>query len=365
MRTASLDRTSPQQPSEATRQRSRHREISSTTLTRSRQSSDDGLVAKGGHNLLCPTESVPHDSEDSADVLLPRSFPREDSLLSDSVNSLYDPLPMSTLAILPDELVCIGLAPGYEDLWQDKLIRALFFGSVVHSDFGKTGQEDDFAASSLSEEQTSEYDKLLEHFSRTPTPSHLDSSRAVKVHPQTLDSDVEASPFVSFTQTAEGASLTADLYLLRKLFDEDASLGEGVILAVGEGGLGGTWIGEPGIASSSLENDTRPLSSEHSRRGRSGRPVRPRTASAEDWQQVVAVEEHSSPIRQVDGARRLLKCLQLDLSSFGLDKYGIVHRFADLLTREDINLVSLSDQILTIPLNLSSYIALPFARQTS
>lgn len=37
--------------------------------------------------------------------------------------------------------------------------------------------------------------------------------------------------------------------------------------------------------------------------------------------------------------RRLFKCLQLDLSSFGLEKAGLAHQFATLITKEKINLL--------------------------
>ena len=37
--------------------------------------------------------------------------------------------------------------------------------------------------------------------------------------------------------------------------------------------------------------------------------------------------------------RKLFKCLQLDLSSFGLEKAGLAHQFAGLLLNEKINLL--------------------------
>lgn len=120
------------------------------------------------------------------------------------------------------------------------------------------------------------------------------------------------TPFLSLTLTTEGASLLADIRLLRELFSGDD---EALVYAPGQGGLSGLWGGED-IDDADQDEDV----------------PRGRGAPEEDWEQVTNEDED-------DQGRRLFKCLQLDLSSFGLEKAGLAHQFAGILTGERINLL--------------------------
>jgi len=161
------------------------------------------------------------------------------------------------------------------------------------------------------------------------------------------------TPFVSFTATLEGCSLTADIRLLRKLFPNDDG---NAIFTAGEGGLDSPWIGEegdddnlPSLGSGEEEENEVDLP----RRGRR----RNRDRSLSSGRVSLQAGEQSLVNGDGDGSRRLLKCLQLDLSSFGLgkckhilpfsgsltvrstDKTGIVNMLTDILTSNGINLL--------------------------
>jgi hypothetical protein len=117
------------------------------------------------------------------------------------------------LAILPDELVCIGLSltPQHQELWRTKLIQAIFFPERVAG-----------VTASLEMDDEDE-----------------------EVDAEGMDPEEETPTFVSLTQTLEGASLTADIKLLRALFTEENA--DEMIYAVGDGGLRGFWRGEEAL----------------------------------------------------------------------------------------------------------------------
>lgn len=63
-----------------------------------------------------------------------------------------------------------------------------------------------------------------------------------------------------------------------------------------------------------------------------------------DWEKVKPSkgqddDEDDEQKRLFASGRRLFKGLQLDLSSFGLEKAGLAHQFASLITKERINLL--------------------------
>lgn len=69
---------------------------------------------------------------------------------------------------------------------------------------------------------------------------------------------------------------------------------------------------------------------------------------SDEWDQVTDesegvleqhIEDEEEEEEDDDSGRRLFKCLQLDLSSFGLEKAGLAHQFSGLLTGERINLL--------------------------
>ena len=135
------------------------------------------------------------------------------------------------------------------------------------------------------------------------------------------------TPFFSLTLTTEGGSLMADVRLLRTMFKGEE---ENVIYASGQGGLSGEWQGEMDEGALDAIDQASP---------------RPRTAShdgsylgddSHEWQHV---EAETNPEEQEYNERQLFKCLQLDLSSFGLEKAGLAHQFAGILTQQDINLL--------------------------
>jgi len=116
------------------------------------------------------------------------------------------------------------------------------------------------------------------------TEVHKSSSAAAK-----LDSRV---PFFSFTRTPEGSSLTADVHLLATLFPPHE---RHMVIS----------SGELEAAESQLEGGN---SSEES-------------------------DELDNSFSGSDS----LKCLQIDLRQFGLDKHGLVTRFSRVLEENDIN----------------------------
>lgn len=130
--------------------------------------------------------------------------------------------------------------------------------------------------------------------------------------------------------------MIADIRLLRALFKGED---ESVVYASGQGGLFQPWNGE-------LEET--PFHQLHARKASEG-PERGRKLFREDddqltfddvddWEKVLLEAEDEDDNTELQG-RKLFKCLQLDLSSFGLEKAGLAHQFAGLLTSERINLL--------------------------
>ncbi|KAF8076651.1 hypothetical protein FPV67DRAFT_1472200 [Lyophyllum atratum] len=97
-------------------------------------------------------------------------------------------------------------------------------------------------------------------------------------------------PFFSYTRTAEGSSLTADVYILAALFPRQE---RDMIICSGE-----------------LDAADERLAGSH-------------TGDFSDDEDLE------------DGS--ILSCLQLDLQRFGLDKYGLVNRFSKVLEENEIN----------------------------
>ncbi|GAA5830143.1 hypothetical protein JCM11251_006894 [Rhodosporidiobolus azoricus] len=236
--------------------------------------------------------------------------------------SQHTPAAGPSLSLLPDELICVGLScatPTHTALWRQKVVEALFF-------------PDQLLASTSSSTSTSS----------TPSPFSAQKGTA-------------PTPFLALTQTPESASLTADVRLLRAAFGtgsgerERDGIGEGVVFAVGAGGVGGWWEGEgeeeglEGDGGESAEDTDLEAASdaETEDEAESEGEFSFRASDAEDevgsgrerWEE----RELHSPIESGEqGAdppseRTLLKCLQLDLVRFGLDKAGVVEHYASLL----------------------------------
>jgi hypothetical protein len=143
----------------------------------------------------------------------------------------------------------------------------------------------------------------------------------------------------------------SDIRLLRELFGDSD---ESVVYAPG-GGLSHVWSGEldeDDEESSESESVDEIASLKNMSLGR-GRPLGRRNSErenwdvfdeSEEWESVSASkkggeEETEDEKRLFASGRRLFKCLQLDLSSFGLEKAGLAHQFATLITKEQINLL--------------------------
>lgn len=159
------------------------------------------------------------------------------------------------------------------------------------------------------------------------------------------------TPFLSLTLTTEGGSLMTDIRLLRALFQQED---EHVIYAPG-GGLTDIWSGELAEdetdSSSDVEVSNEIPSMEGLSLGRGRLPQRSTSGrsmveSSNGWEELAIRqgvegddEEPDYEKRLFASGRRLFKCLQLDLSSFGLEKAGLAHQFATLITKEQINLL--------------------------
>lgn len=141
------------------------------------------------------------------------------------------------------------------------------------------------------------------------SPSFAQNNLAASV--ATAESDYPV-PFIALTQTIEGASLTADLRLLRAVFKESEEAE--MVYAVGNGGLRGIWEGEEGV------------DMPESRSGSRERGIGDADADDEDeWQQVEKEdvergrrERREMARRAGEGGRVLLKCICLDLWAYGL-----------------------------------------------
>ncbi|KPV73269.1 uncharacterized protein RHOBADRAFT_38458 [Rhodotorula graminis WP1] len=182
-------------------------------------------------------------------------------------------------------------------------------------------------------------------------------------------------PFVALTQTPDGTSLTADVRLLRRLFPPGCeSAGDEMVFATGEAGLGGKWEGEDGLRgwegeweamrlAQEEEDDDEdeegegeegaelPVSSSEEEQGSSTADESEDEQDGDEWEAVSpSVDSATLPSADEDdddddddgdpglattahtaSDRTLLKCLQLDLMSLGLDKPGLVEHYAQLL----------------------------------
>ncbi|KAI0722785.1 hypothetical protein C8Q76DRAFT_614646 [Earliella scabrosa] len=144
-----------------------------------------------------------------------------------------------------------------------------------------------------------------------PKLRHLDTTQTVK--PQTTGSLRSRSrstsssvstpsplvPFFSFTRTPEGSSLAAPVSLLATLFPAS----------------------ERHMVMCSQELDV----------------LDSRNASPERWAQEENTIEDEDEDGELPDAVGMLKCLQIDLRKFGLEKHGLVNRFSRTLEENGIN----------------------------
>lgn len=143
--------------------------------------------------------------------------------------------------------------------------------------------------------------KLTKSPSYQPSSKHLISMLSAAVSPisrsprsSTDSNNGSQAPFFSYTRTSEGSSLTADVYILATLFPPHE---RHMVICSGE-------------------------------------------LDAADHRLANGTESDDEDENQEEGTFYLgnaLKCLQIDLRRFGLDKYGLVNRFSRVLGENGIN----------------------------
>jgi hypothetical protein len=126
--------------------------------------------------------------------------------------------------------------------------------------------------------------------------------------------------------------------VLRALFENED---ESCVYATGQGGLAAKWSGEDddfadGKYAESISRERSTSRGRSSSRSRQLGGSHASQAKGKDYSDEESSDEDADSNIQ---SRKLLKCLQLDLSSFGLEKAGLVHQFAGLLTKERIDLL--------------------------
>ncbi|GAA5908991.1 hypothetical protein JCM8208_007136 [Rhodotorula glutinis] len=298
------------------------------------------------------------------------------------------------LSLLPDELVCVGLSPAHETQWRAKVVEALFFADRVlprpppgSSPTSPTSPSRPLSFASfspasatlpLSRQASLNRHRQRSHSSaRTDTPDDLPSAESAtpRARPSPPSRTASTSlptplaphpvPFVALTQTPDGTSLTADVRLLRRLFPPGCEgAGDEMVFATGEAGLAGRWEGEEGLRGwegeweamrreeeeeeEEDEGAELPASSSEEEQGSSATDESEDEQDGDEWEAVSpsvdsaalpsADEEDedgddpdSTSTAHTASDRTLLKCLQLDLMSLGLDKPGLVEHYAQLL----------------------------------
>lgn len=273
------------------------------------------------------------------------------------------------VALLPDELVCVGLAQGeQENLWRSKIVAALFYPERVLPRAVNPSRHSRVRTSSVAGS------KRLERGSKSPltesfkgaTPTGRDTLSPAR-HEDSIDDDGDDSdeelrtssvpllstaesgypvPFIALTQTIDGTSLTADVRLLRAVFSEREEAD--MVYVVGAGGLRGVWQGEAGQTDGDDDYHEADQSDLIRRRpDRRGRHrIRTTTfggdedspshcqqslspelaAAAAEWEQVERDDVYDEQRRDeatpmIDGGRVILKVLQIDLKAFGLGEW--------------------------------------------
>lgn len=288
-----------------------------------------------------------------------------------------------TLSILPDELVVVGLSSTatHEAIWRTKIVSALFYPERVlekptpskntspathsrRSSKARISPSTLLSALSLSKHDATQSASSSQQFeSRVRSSSTSSSSSSSSLsnssssssspsqnHPQILNRSTSLStsnslapiPFIALTQTQEGTSFTCDIRLLRALFSEAEELE--MVYAVGNGGLKGIWAGEDDVdegENGEVQIRSKKLKKRVSSRGRKGgrNSQQEKGGNYDDgevsgdseWEEEAEREDMERERRErrqrrelsdaaADGGRTLLKCLQLDLVSFGLGK---------------------------------------------
>jgi len=138
--------------------------------------------------------------------------------------------------------------------------------------------------------------------------------------------------YVSIVETSDSISLTSDLEILRKLFDDSGGGGGGeeIVFVSGRGGLQGEWDREDEESEVEKEEDRTDSESELE-----SEQERETNLEEEGWENVVEDTQNQGGVSDSEGGegfddddgsnstgggRTLLECLQIDLLSLGLGK---------------------------------------------
>ncbi|KAM0789706.1 hypothetical protein ACM66B_006565 [Microbotryomycetes sp. NB124-2] len=246
-----------------------------------------------------------------------------------------------SLALLPDELVQIGLASP-ETMWRTKIVEAMFFTErVLPPTQAQRRERAELRRAGLTTSQLLSAGAQSPVRVRGPHRSPSLSSSMHATRPAESSSTVESSypaPYIALTQTSDGSSITCDVRLLRAIFTKEEE--DQMVFVVGRGGLRGVWQGEDGVSDEELSSNEKEQEevADGRQEATSGR--------TDEWEQIGKQElDEERRARKLEarrageGGRRLLKCLQLDLVDFGLDKTGIVDQVAGILAKAGINCV--------------------------
>lgn len=208
-----------------------------------------------------------------------------------------------------------------------------------------SSQQLDSRARSSSTSSSSSSSSSSNSSSSSSSPSHNQLPTLNRSTSLSTSNSLAPIPFIALTQTQEGTSFTCDIRLLRALFSEAEELE--MVYAVGNGGIKGIWAGEDdvtegceGVEELSSKKLKKRVSSRGRKSGRndgqeSGRERRKYNgedisgdSELDEELEREDMERERRERRQrrelsdaaADGGRTLLKCLQLDLVSFGLGK---------------------------------------------
>lgn len=274
-----------------------------TTIERANSHASDDLPRDDSDALPSPEEPIeavtaPVDEEEGSATPSDQEGEEEAAeALTVSTHSETSLHLTSSLYLLPDELVAIGLDMTMEKIWREKLVKALFYSADLLEEPATSEDGDSVEGRPLSTDPATSGSRSRRRRSRTYQTFAQESAspRLSKTSP-TAPTSVQDSPvpFFSFTSTSENASLVLDVRLLRILFTEDE---QSMCFTVGGEGVAGPFRGEAGYASKLQSQSHYADGSE--KRGRAGR-----VSDAEEWTRVEAPGA-------IESGRQIMKCLQL------------------------------------------------------
>ncbi|GAA5912645.1 ACT domain-containing protein [Sporobolomyces salmoneus] len=286
----------------------------SMSLSRSSPSRSPNLSRRNSEKVSKPTTTK------STSLPPPSS---SETLLNSTTTTKMRPPPRMSRLRRNENLVNVGLSLDsmHQEIWRKKLLQPLFF-------------PDSLAVPSSSPRSSIS----------TTSPEEGPSRGG--------EGDGKAGYYFSLVETCDSVSLTLDLDILRRLFSTEdgggGGNGEEMVFVNGSGGLRGEWEGErededeEESSFSQEESESEEASAMGCRREGLGTKE-----EEEGWENVIEdlrIRANPEPINTRDSAhddissvsssasgRALLKTLQLDLLSLGLDASGLAHHYSALL----------------------------------